>query len=304
MRQRLAIVFFWLAAACGSGSSTHKPDAPPDNGFTPPTQVLHAFDNSVMPATDLGPADLSCLNTPTSDKATTVAVTLTSIVKDFQTGNPTAGAHVIAFDGIDSSTPWDTETSDADGNITFAVPAGRVRFGFEMTDPSPSPQFLPTFLVNQYLNPDPSMTAQTLEKIQTVSTSTADTLPALINQQRIAGTGVLAGALRDCQHHEIANFIATVSSTSGTVTPLAGAETYYFSASVNLPVRHMQQESSSSDGLFMAIQLPPTPTAYVQMWGFPSDADLASGQLKLISELKVPVLGDSVVTGSFEALRQ
>ena len=304
MRQSLAIASLLLAACGGSNSSKPKPDAPgmTDTGFNKPTMVVHAFDNTMNPPADLGPADLSCLDTPSSDQATTVAVTLHSVVKDFQTGNAVGSAMVIAFDNVDYNTPWDTETSDANGNITFNVPAGRKRFGFKMT--TSDGQTMPTFLLNQYLSPDSSMTTQTIEKIQSVSASTAATLPALIGETRTPGTGVLAGALRDCQNHEMANFIATVSSTQGTATPLAGAETYYFSPGVNLPVHHMQQDSSSSDGLFMVIQLPASPTAYVQMWGYASDADLAAGNLKLLSELQVPVLGDTVITGSYEPLRQ
>jgi hypothetical protein len=51
------------------------------------------------------------------------------------------------------------------------------------------------------------------------------------------------------------------------------------------------------------IELPVAPTAYVQVWGFPTDADLASGELKLIAELQAPVIADTVITGSYEPLR-
>ena len=39
------------------------------------------------------------------------------------------------------------------------------------------------------------------------------------------------------------------------------------------------------------------------MWGYPTDADLAADKLTLITELAVPVLADTVITGSFEPLR-
>lgn len=304
MRQSLAIAFTFLAACGGGSSKPPMPDAPgmTSHGFDPPTKSLKVCTKTggCSSDADFTPADLSCLNTPSSDVATTVAVTLTSVVKDFQSGNVVPNAMVIAFDGVNFSAPFDTEMGDGNGNITFNVPAGRKRFGFKMT--TSDGQTMPTFLLNQYL--DPNMATQTIDKIQSVSVSTAETLPALIGEQRTAGTGVLAGALRDCQHHEIANFIATVSTTQGTATPLTGAESYYFSPGVDLPVRNTQQPASSSDGLFMVIQLPATQTAYVQMWGFPTDADLTAGTLKEISELQVPVLGDTVITGSYEPLRQ
>jgi hypothetical protein len=301
MRSNLAFVLVVLAA-CGGSSSKPMPDAPSGPvGFSPPKDSLKVCLNaSGCMDSELTPADLSCLDTASTDQATTVAVTLNTVVLDFQNQTPVASATVIAFDGINYGTPWDAKMSDAQGNITFQVPGGRTRFGFKMT----ATDTMPTFLLNQYLNPDPAMTTQMLDKIQSVSINTANTLPALIDQTRMQGTGVLAGALRDCQHHEIANFIGTLSSTSGTATPVAGAESYYFNPGVNLPVRTTQRPMASYDGLFMVIQVQPTATAYAQMWGYPTPADLAAGTLTLISELPVPVLGDTVITGSFEPKRQ
>jgi hypothetical protein len=71
-----------------------------------------------------------------------------------------------------------------------------------------------------------------------------------------------------------------------------------------LPVHHSQQEAASGDGLFMVIQLPVAQSAFVQMWGYATDADMGADKLTLISELQVPVLADTVITGSFEPLRQ
>ena len=46
-------------------------------------------------------------------------------------------------------------------------------------------------------------------------------------------------------------------------------------------------------------------TGYVQAWGFPTDADKDMGKagLKLIAELQVPILMDTVITGSYEPKR-
>jgi hypothetical protein len=62
----------------------------------------------------------------------------------------------------------------------------------------------------------------------------------------------------------------------------------------------MQQEAASADGIFMVIQLPAAPTAYVQMWGYDG---AVSGEPKLIAQLQVPVVADTVITGSYEPLR-
>ena len=297
-----------LALACG-GSHKAAPDAPLDIGFNKPTMSLHAnMQTGTTTFVDLGPADLSCLGTPSSDMPTTEAITLDTTVQDFQTMAPVVGAKVIAFPNETYTTPFDTETSDGSGNVHFTVPTGTERFGFEMTTTDGTT--MPTFLLNQYLMP--SMTPQTIAKIQSVSSETAQTLPALIDQNRTPGTGVLAGALRDCQNNEISNFVATVSSTSMTANIIPGADTYYFGASIGLPEHHCtggvcassQLDSASGDGLFMVIQLPASPTAYVQMWGYPTDADVQGGALQLIAQLQVPVLADTVITGSYVPLRQ
>jgi len=286
--------------ACGGG--TAAPDAPAvDIGFNKPTKSLKAnMEVTTNNWTELGAASLECLNTPSSDITTSVAVTLNTTVKDFQSGNAVPTVSVTAFPGIQVTAPFGAAAvSDATGAVTIAIPVGTKRFGVKMTEADS----LDTFLLNQKVAAD--MAVQTdPSKIQIVSKATGATLPALIGETRTAGTGVAAGALRDCGGHEMSNFVAVVSSTSGTATPIAGAEAFYFSSSVGLPVHHNQQDAASNDGLFMAIQLPVTATAYVQAWGYPTDADLAADHLTLIAELAVPVVADTVITGSFEPLRQ
>ena len=202
-------------------------------------------------------------------------------------------------------TVFDTKTSDAStADVSIDIPAGTTRYGFRMTSSSA----LPTLLLNQIVNPAKVTNMETTDpsKIQSVSNATAALLPALIGQTRTPGTGVVAGALRDCDGKEVSGFIAAVSSTAGTHTPIVGAQAYYFSDSVGLPQHHREAPYASKDGLFMIIQLPAsTPTGYVQMWGFPTDADLAMGKagLKLIAELSVPLIADTVITGSYEPKR-
>jgi hypothetical protein len=314
-------------AACGGGDSKQPTvDAPKDIGFKQPTAALHAnMTPSGGAPMDLGPADLSCLGTTSGDMATTVAVALATTVKDFQNHTLNGGAMdattISVFKDVDIATLVDTQMSTTTGcnstpavapcgAVTVTIPTGVKRFGFKMTDGANA--FLPTLLLNQKV--DPAGASQTLDKIQTVSNATAELLSGLIGETRQQGTGVLAGALRDCQGHEMSNFVATASSTSMTATPIMGAEAYYFShaAGTDLPNHHCdptkgcgssQLDMATGDGLFMVIQLPPTAGAYVQMWGYKTDAEVG-GNMTLISELQVPVLADTVITGSFEELRQ
>jgi len=290
-----------LVAACGDDGGSSKPDAKVDEdiGFNKPTAPLKAnHEVSKNNWVEDGPADLTCLNTPNDDQATTVAVALTTTVADFQSGALVDMASVTAFPNQDTSAPFGPAVvSDSNAVVTVNIPAGVKRFGFKMTEMGS----LDTLLLNQTVKPNEA--AQTLSKIQIVSTATAQTLPALIGVSRTPGTGILAGAVRDCAGKEMSNFVATVSSTDATVTHLAGVDTYYFSASVGLPVRHSQQDFASKNGLFMAIEMAPTPTAYVQVWGFKTQADVDAGTLSLIAQLKTAVIADVVITGSYDPLR-
>lgn len=291
MRLTLAFSLIGLASACGGGGDDTTTADAADVGFNKPTGTLKANSGNA----EVGDADLtSCA----ADAPTSVAHTLTTVVKDFQNQTLVPNAMVTLFKNNEVDSPFDTQTSDTNGNLTATIPVGVTRYGFKM---NADMQF-PTLLLNQYVKTDAPAATTDPSTIQSVSNSTAALLPALIGQTRTSGTGVVAGALRDCAGHELSNFVVTVSSTSKTSTPVTGAQAFYFSLSPELPVHHKQAESAAANGLFMVIQLPATATAYVQAWAFPTAADLSSGEMKLISELAVPVVADTVVTGSFEPL--
>jgi hypothetical protein len=296
MQTRLILTMIsLLAAACGDDGGTTTPDTPPpDIGFNKPAAPLKANNNN----TEVGAAELGCLNMASTDQATTPdKIMLTTTVKDFQNGDPVPNAMVTAFNGIEIDRPFDTKTADSMAKVTIDIPKGTKRFGFKMK----AQGSLDTLLLNQIV--DPGMATQTTDSIDIISNGTATTLPVLIGKQRTPGTGVLAGAVRDCQGRAMSNFIATVSSTKSTVTHLEGALSYYFDAASGLPVRHTVIGSGSPNGLFMVIEMAPTAMAYVQVWGYPTDADLAADRLTLISELQAPVIADTVITGSYAPLR-
>ncbi|HEY4240177.1 MAG TPA: hypothetical protein VGM88_10190 [Kofleriaceae bacterium] len=279
----------------GSNSGSDGSGSDVDVGFKTPTAVLTANSGNTM----VGPADLSCLGSANTDMALTTAATLNTTVLDFFNQTPDDGVTVTAFAGIDVGTPFDTQgPTDGTGAVSIHVPIGTKRFGIKMTQLSS----LDTLLLNQYLDPaggtqtDPS-------SIQIVSQSTGQLLPSLVGIDRTPGTGVLAGAFRDCQNHEVSNFIATVSSTEGTATPLTNANVFYFNLDPAIPERHSLADASTANGLFVALQLPVATTAYVQIWGFKSQADLTAGTLTLVGELALPVVADTVITGSYVPLR-
>lgn len=293
-----------LLVACGGDDGDKPADAPAkDIGFNKPTAALRGNmemgnDNWV----EVGAADLSCLGMPNADVATTVEVTVNTKVTDFQSGaiTGTVSSVVTAFPNSSADQPFaggPYTASAVDATVSVKIPVGTKRFGYKMTNASS----LDTLLLNQTVKPDMAM--QNVGAIQSVSKTTATTLSAFIGVSRTPGTGVLAGALRDCAGHEVSNFVATVSKTKGTAEIVDGADTYYFSPTAGLPVRHNQQDSSSKNGLFMVIELGVAASAFVQIWGYKNDADLASDTLTLIAELPAPVIADTVITGSYEPLR-
>ena len=313
MRRITSLAFAPLLAlaACGDDGGNVTPfdaavDAPSGNpGFPEPTAVTKANRRMSGVWTEIGDADWSCLNTPTSDLPSTQAIALSGIIDDFQNGDPVGNATVTAFPGImvsgNSGMATSSNVAATRGQYSMnlaMLPSGQTRFGFKIE----AAGYLKTYLLNQYF--DPANATQTRD-ISGISESTANALPAFIGVTRDTADGVLAGAFRDCQGREVSNAVATVSSTQGTVTHLPGADTYYFSAaSTSLPVRHTQSPTMNKDGLFVILSLEPQASpAYVQIWGYKNAADLAAKNLSLLSELATPIEANAVITGSFEPKR-
>jgi hypothetical protein len=298
-------LFVLAAAACGGGGDdTGDDDDMPDAGgpvgnpgFIVPDETTKAFDGD----TELGEANWDCLNTPTDDIATTVAITLTGVLNDFQNNDTEIrDATVTVFQGIDYQNPdaMDGPTG-VDGTYTLTLPSGGgPRWGFKVS----ADDYMDTFLLNQYF--EPGVAAQSLD-ISAISSGLATALPAFIGINRTPGTGVLAGAIRDCDGFEVANAIATVSTTSGSVAHLEGAQTFYLDNGTSLPVKHDQLAHTDASGIFAIFELPVTASTYLQIWGFTDAADVAQGEagLTLLSELESPVVADTVITGSYVPLR-
>ncbi len=299
----LLITVIAPAFACGGDDGNGNADAAPmlpNEGFVPPTEITMAYSPGENDGewNLIGPADWSCLNTPTSDAPSTVAINLTGELVDFQNDTELPDAIITAYDDTNfSGAGIATAVADEDGMYAMTLPVGQTRVAFKLQDD----RALDTYNLNEYF--EPSNADQDFE-VRSVSLLTANALPAFIGVTRTVGLGILAGTAIDCNGDEVGGAIATVSSVSASPEHLDGAGTYYFSANAtSLPVRHTQQLQTNTDGVFVVIELPIMPTAFLQVWGFIDGQNPATDELTLLAEIPAPILADSVVIGNPEPLR-
>lgn len=321
MKRFVAIAFAGLfVAACGDdgGAAVDAggPDAGPkceDYGGAPcfelPPSEAMAYDSATM---TLVAADWACAKDVPMPAAG--PVTVSGVIEDFQTSDPVDGATIDAFTGLDFSTPLATDgPTPQDGTYTMTMATGAMSLMNFRT--SKAGAALDTYALNVEVD---IVNGETNFTRGSVSLLTANALPAFIGVTRTDGLGVLAGVARDCQGREVANVIATVSSTTsvGDVAPtfVPGALVFYFQgqdADPNLPTRRRVTmtenfKKTQDDGLFVIIEIPPTTggaTYFLQTWGFKTAADVAMGMagLSLLSELEAPVVGDSVISVDMRA---
>lgn len=277
------------AASDGATAIDAAVDAPPlvNPGFVTPTAVTKANSKQGGVWTELGDADWTCLGTPTADQPATTAIALTGRVTDFQTGAGVGAASVTAFAMLTPATSLGAATSSnlaanrGDFTMTAApLPAGVRRYGFRID----ATGYLRSYDLGRYLA---SGAAQSIV-LAALSESTANALPAFVGVTRDPTRGMTVGRMVDCQGRAVSNAVAAISTTAGTATLPAGAETFYFSAgSTSLPVRHTQAATMNKDGLFAVLDVVPVAPAYVQVWGFRTAAELTSGTLTLLAEAPV-----------------
>jgi hypothetical protein len=308
---QLLLVLSTLAAACGGGGDESPDASSPDasdtlenGGFPTPTAVTKANQNIAGTWTELSDAEWGCLNTPSPDQPSTQAIALSGKIEDFQSGSGVGGVSITAFPStglmgnISSATSSSVSATRGNYEMTLPMIPSGTRVGFKLE----ADLYVRTYVLNEYL--DPAQTTQT-RNMDAVSESTMNALPAFVAVTRDPSKGVLIGTFRDCDGHEVSNAVVTVSSTSAQVAHLTGVTTFYFSAAgTSLPVRHNIAPVMNKDGQFLILDVPPqTSLAFVQIWGFKDAADLADGEMTLLSELATPIEANAIITGSFEPLR-
>lgn len=265
----------------------HMYDAGSNAGFVVPTAVTHAWQKTQSGDwEDQGPADFSCLNAPTElELPGQTSLSVTTL--DFQTGNIVPNAAVSAFgDGDLGSPPLASVTSDESGEAAMTLPAGTRRTTFLVTATGQMDSVWVDAL-------ETTASPQTVE-VSSVSELTANALPAFVGVTRTRGLALSMGMVRDCQDRPVSDAAVAMSATAGAPDHLGQSSTYYFSAgSTSLPVRHNQQATTNSDGLFMIIESPVTATAYIQAWGFVDGQVPGTDDPVLLSEYRLALLADT-----------
>lgn len=278
-------------------------DAPPGSnaGFNTPTSVTKANTFSSGVWTEAGDADWSCLGTATTDAPSTGSVTVTGRVGDFQTGNGVGAATIVGW-GPTAANPLGTTLSSnmagsrGDYTLTLGMlPAGTRRYGYTIS----AGQYLTTHVLHRYIPPSGTNT----DAPEVMSEATATALPAFIGITRDETKGMVIGSLRDCQGRAVSH-AAVVVSTAATAVAGSTGTTFYFSAgSSSLPVRHNIAPVMNKDGLFVVLQLDPEVQRFVQVWGFRTTAELATGTMTLLAVQGFPVIANEAASVDLEARR-
>ncbi len=276
---------------------------PGNPGFLAPTVPLKAWARSGGTWVEQGPANLACLNTPDGGTPLAVDVTVTGTVTDFQDGTTLSGVDVAAFENQDVlGTPVATAVSGSDGSYSLVLSSGQgPRFSYRLRQTN----YLDTYRLNETYNPD---TANQTTSLSPIAVTSANAITAAVGVQRSTTRGLLIGGIRDCDGNQVSGAIATLSSSSCAgvsdcePSELAGVQTYYTSTN-GLPARATQQASTSELGSFVVMEIPPTPAAYLQVWGYRDQAAVDAGNLELIAEIKAPVVADTVIKVDLDPLR-
>lgn len=304
-----------FAAACGSDGSevpfgpvdaevADRPiDAatlPGNPGFVTPSQVAKANVYRDGSWQELGDADWTCLGLPSADQPSSGSINLSGRILDLQSGAGVGNAEIIAWGASPDDLAGVSVSSNA-GAYTMPLgmlPPGTRRYGFTIDAPGQAP----TRIIGVYYPPG---TSQVDDDHQILSEGTVVALPAFVGIARDATQGMVLATLADCQGRRVSNAVAGVSFQAGTFNN-AGGSTFYFSASdsgASLPVRHSVSPQLNRDGQFVILNVPPNPNGFVQVWGFRSTSELASGAMTLLFEVRVSIEPVLVVQATLEPRR-
>lgn len=176
-----------------------------------------------------------------------------------------------------------------DGRYTVTIPEGlsRVIFKTVMTGSKDTYEF------NQLVVP-----GETDNHRYSIANSTADFMNSWVGVAFDPTKGAVAGALRDCQYHEVANAVGKAVDGSGAAV-IPDSQIFYFNDAANLPTKRTKRVYTDFDGRILFLNVPPTDTGVtIQAW-----VNNGGGVADyLVSENVVPVVADAVVVTDLDPL--
>jgi hypothetical protein len=256
--------------------------------FEPPIAVMVARGAG---GAEVAP-DFGCA--PPSANASTIDVTMSGTITDYETGDPIPGAEAEIFGDATFTTALVTGTAAADGSYSVVIPAGTP--DLVHTRGTYPAGYLQAYAFNAKLD----LTQPTLEVDGWgMRGAWVATVAGLAGITQEPGTPTIIASALDCAGRTVAHAIITVSAAAGGPTHIAGANVVYTApGNLPLPVSRDTSTESSNNGTAVITNLSRARTSvWVQAWGFRDAAALAAGKsgLTLVAQYEIPVFADSLV---------
>jgi hypothetical protein len=204
---------------------------------------------------------------------------------DMFSGEPLPTVRVEMFSDVALSARLADVTSESDGHFTTDIASTPSLVFVRTTADGQHP------VVRFYRRIDTSF----VDAFDVESTTKAELSSQLMTagDQYLPGKSQLVGDVADCAGNHLMNVIANIAPSTGKNGSRLfepGVRTYYMSDFDRRWLRRTQGSQTTPKGAFLATNLAPG-HHFVQIWGFPTDADLVLGSpgLKLLSEDEIIV---------------
>jgi hypothetical protein len=290
-----------MLAACGGGGGDNGEGGGQLDAGLPAPQVGSA----ASPA----PADFACVGSSTdcalpffdgAECPPQPDFTVSGEVQDFQSKDnivsaisPNAVATVTIYEttaDVLSDTPLAGPTqTGSDGRYTLTITKSLTRVIFKTTMSGSKD----TYQFDQLVK-----AGQTDNDRYSVSNATGDFINAWVGVAFDASKGAIAGALRDCQHLEVANAIGKAVDPSSGAAVIPDEQIFYFNDAAGLPTKRSKRTYTDFDGRILFLNVPPTQSG-VQVEAY---VNSGAADLLLVAKATVPVMANSIVIAELDPL--
>ncbi len=275
-----------------------------DDGGTNDNGNSNAIENHLsdeMMVTPVGTPDFGCEGAADPAMVYTMETEISGIVQDFEEDWAVEGVLVSVYETLEdllNDTPYDTSAeTEANGSYSLMAPANVARMQFKIWDPTFQDYFITLELNEPVAGMPPGPPQATGKDRLIISDVTMQTVPAILGIQRIAGTGIVAGRVYDCNRNELQwgamRAYDGPESDPGRqlLSVYEGADRNAFYFADGMPVRG--QMFTDPEGQFLIANLVPTPGDFITMEFWGRYGDCPDGCL--VSTQEIPVLPDSIV---------